>query len=109
MEDLMINFEKIQRKNLMYNTYDKTIKLCELILKKKRKKIPKKDLGKIKLFKKEFVDKGLIDKSHYITINELYAYRHGKKSRKKLEKSKYIDNTYLKTLELAIEELLLKK
>jgi len=84
------------------------MKICEEILKKKFKNIPKDDYKKIELFKKEFVDKGLIDKTHYYTLNELYEYKNRKKTKKKIEE-KYLKGTYLKTLELAIKDIMNKK
>ncbi|OIO40077.1 hypothetical protein AUJ10_03920 [Candidatus Pacearchaeota archaeon CG1_02_31_27] len=108
METLMVKFEKSKISETLNKTYNETMKICEEILKKKFKNIPKDDYKKIELFKKEFVDKGLIDKTHYYTLNELYEYKNRKKTKKKIEE-KYLKGTYLKTLELAIKDIMNKK
>ncbi|MBI5148792.1 nucleotidyltransferase domain-containing protein [Candidatus Pacearchaeota archaeon] len=108
MEEILLKLEKQEREKNMLLAYQESISLCEKALQSKYKKIPETDAEKIRLFKKEFVDTGKIGKTHYFTLAELYAYHRNKKARKELEKEKYLDKTYIKSLELAISEVIRK-
>lgn len=105
MEEILLNLEEKEREKNMLSAYKESMSLCEKALKSRFKTLPANDYQKIILFKKEFVDKGRIGKIHYATLSDLYAYLKNKKARKELEKEKYLDKTYIKSLELAIEDI----
>ena len=105
MEDLLIKLEQERKEKAMLKAYEDSLKLCEKALKKKIRKLPQTDKERIEQFKKYFIDTGLVDTSHYITLRELYDYKESKEKRKELEKDKYLDNIHIKSLELAVKDL----
>ena len=109
MEEILLNLEQKEREKSMTLAYRDSIKLCEKALRSRLKKVPSTDYGKILLFKKEFIDKGIVGKTHYTTLSDLYAYHKNKKAARELEKDKYLDRTHIKSLELAIEDIIKSK
>ena len=48
--------------------------LCEKILRRKVKRLPRDNKEKISLFKKYFIDTNLVSKEYYSILEELYNY-----------------------------------
>jgi len=106
IEKLLLSLEYKRREKGMEESYKTCMELCDKALKKKTKNLPKNDLDKIRLFKKKFVDTKIVGKSHYTTLADLYEYRTSKRRRKSLEKEKYLDGTYIRSLKIVMKDLL---
>ncbi len=106
MEKLLLSLEYKRREKGMEESYKTCIELCNKALKKKIKNLPKNDLDKIKLFKKKFIDTKLIGESHYKTLADLYEYHTSKRRRRSLEKEKYLDGTYIRSLKIAVKDMM---
>lgn len=106
IEKLLLSLEHKRREKGMEESYKTCMELCNKALKKKIKNLPKNDLDRIKLFRKKFVDTKLVGKSHYTTLADLYEYRTSKRRRKSLEKEKYLDGTYIRSLKIAMKDIL---
>lgn len=106
IERLLLSLEHKRREKGMEESYKTCMELCNKALKKKIKNLPKNDLGKIRLFKKKFIDTKLVGKSHYKTLADLYEYRTSKRRRKSLEKEKYLDGTYIRSLKIAMKDVI---
>jgi len=106
MEELMLKLEHRKRESGMEDIYKACMALCEQALKKKLKNLPKSDAEKINLFKKEFIDTKIIGLSHFKTLDDLHKYHTSKKRRKTLEKEKYLDGTYIRSLRIAMKDVL---
>jgi len=103
-EDIIIYLDKKIMEEEIKESYNYLLKLLDKALSLKTKKVPKDEKEKIMLFKKYFVNTQEIDKAHYKTLQELYDFVKSKKPIKKV-----IDKTHIKTLEAAINELIIKK
>ena len=109
-EEAVAKIEEIDKKEKIKEVYMESMRLCEKALekikgKKEIKKIPKSDLDKIRYFKKYFIDPGLIDKTHLETLKELYDYIKRKKN-VNINEDKYTDKIHLRSLELALKNII---
>ena len=61
------------------------------------------------MFKKQFIDTGKVSKGHLETLKNLYEFNHmdpeKRRKNKDKDKEKYLGMVYIKSLELAIEDL----
>lgn len=102
-EDIITKLDKKIREKEIEESYNYLIKLCESALASKIKEIPTNEKEKIELFKKYFVNTKMIEKSHYEIMKKLY-----KAVREKKKLKEPIDKVYIKVLEAAINEILVK-
>ncbi|MEM2713755.1 MAG: nucleotidyltransferase domain-containing protein [Candidatus Pacearchaeota archaeon] len=103
-EAILVKLEEEIAKKELREIYDAVMSLCTKALAFKTARVPQSDREKIELFRKFFIETRLLKPAYYETLKELYDYI---KEKKKLTKP--IDKIYLKTLETAINEVLVKK
>lgn len=102
-ENIIIELEKKIIEKEIEENYNYIMKLCDSALALKIKEIPQDEKKKIDLFKKYFVDTKIIEKNHYKIMKKLYSFVKEKK-----ELKQPIDKIYIKMLEAAINEILVK-
>ncbi len=104
-EDILLKLEKMKKFKQVVETYERALKICDRALSMKIKQLPHSIEQRIKLFKKELVDKGLIDKEYYDMLKTLHNYI--SKKAKQIPKQ-YLAQDYIKKLEASVEMLALK-
>lgn len=112
MGEFIVDLENERIENDLKKAYEKTVELCDKALKTKLGSTPKVDKEKFSMFKQHFIDTGDVSKGHLETLRNLYEFNHmGTENRKKnkdKDKEKYLGMVYIKSLELAIEDIISK-
>jgi len=103
--------EKLFRKTLeekkrekLLQAYKDAVRLGRAALSRVAKKKPRSDEELLNLFEKELVSKGFIDEVHLKTLKELCRFKSKEKSR--IKKERYLQDTYIKSFEIAVKDLL---
>ena len=73
-EKILLRLENEEKEKQIKNSYKNMIILCEKILRRKVKRLPRDNKEKISLFKKYFIDTNLVSKEYYSILEELYNY-----------------------------------
>ncbi len=109
MGEFIVDLENERIERDLRKAYEKTVNLCEKALRSEIEKIPSADNEKFSLFKKHFIDTGKVSKGHLETLKNLYEFNHmdpeKRRKSKDKDKEKYLGMVYIKSLELAIEDI----
>ncbi|MBN2101718.1 MAG: nucleotidyltransferase domain-containing protein [Candidatus Aenigmarchaeota archaeon] len=109
MGEFIVDLENERIEKELAKAYDKTVQLCEKALRTTTDQIPSADGDKFSMFKKHFIDTGKVSKGHLETLKNLYEFNHmdpeKRKKNKDKDKEKYLGMVYIKSLELAIEDV----
>jgi hypothetical protein len=104
---MVANTEKDRGERMMYESYNFSLRLCEMALKMKLRILPLRDDEKLSLFKKNFVDNGKVDNLHYETLMGLYQFNKSSKREKiRMMHDKNLDKMRIKNLGLAVQNIL---